>query len=92
MRAPLIASLTTARETMVPPARSYKVAARDGAVNERDRAGGLCLSTSRQEDRGAWGLVPENLRRLIVGMVQDNPTWGEERVAAELSVKLGILV
>jgi transposase InsO family protein len=25
-------------------------------------------------------------------MVQDNPTWGEERVAAELSVKLGILV
>jgi putative transposase len=36
--------------------------------------------------------IPENLRRLIVGMVQDNPTWGEERVAAELSVKLGILV
>jgi hypothetical protein len=36
--------------------------------------------------------IPENLRRLIVGMVQDNPTSGEERVAAELSVKLGILV
>src|SRR5246500_3085309 len=36
--------------------------------------------------------IPENLRRLIVGMVQDNPTWGEERVAAQLSVKLGILV
>jgi hypothetical protein len=36
--------------------------------------------------------IPENLRRLIVGMAQDNPTWGEERVAAELSVKLGILV
>jgi putative transposase len=25
-------------------------------------------------------------------MVQENPTWGEERIAAELSVKLGILV
>jgi hypothetical protein len=25
-------------------------------------------------------------------MVRENPTWGEERVAAELSVKLGILV
>src|ERR1700758_1567497 len=36
--------------------------------------------------------IPKNLRRLIVGMVQENPTWGEERVAAELSVKLGILV
>jgi putative transposase len=36
--------------------------------------------------------IPENLRQLIVRMVQENPTWGEERVAAELSVKLGILV
>ena len=25
-------------------------------------------------------------------MVRENPTWGEERVAAELSVKLGVLV
>jgi len=36
--------------------------------------------------------IPENLRQLIVRMVQENPTWGEERIAAELSVKLGILV
>jgi len=28
----------------------------------------------------------------MVRMVQENPTWGEERIAAELSVKLGILV
>src|SRR5215469_5598499 len=36
--------------------------------------------------------VAEDLRRLIVRMVRENPTWGEERVAAELSVKLGVLV
>ena len=36
--------------------------------------------------------IAENLRQLIVRMVQENPTWGEERIAAELSVKLGILV
>jgi putative transposase len=36
--------------------------------------------------------IPEDLRRLIVRMVRENPTWGEERVAAELSVKLGIRV
>jgi putative transposase len=36
--------------------------------------------------------IPENLRQLIVRLVQENPTWGEERIAAELSVKLGILV
>jgi hypothetical protein len=36
--------------------------------------------------------IPENLRQLMVRMVRENPTWGEERIAAELSVKLGILV
>src|SRR6201997_5276992 len=36
--------------------------------------------------------IPENLRQLIFRMVQQNPTWGEERIAAELSGKLGILV
>ena len=36
--------------------------------------------------------IPADLRQLIVRMVRENPTWGEERVAAELSVKLGILV
>ncbi len=36
--------------------------------------------------------IPENIRQLIVRMVQENPTWGEERIAAEMSVKLGILV
>ena len=34
--------------------------------------------------------IPENIRKLIVQMAQENPTWGQARVAAELSVKLGI--
>src|SRR5437016_11227342 len=36
--------------------------------------------------------ITDDLRRLIVRMVAENPTWVEERTAAELSVKLGILV
>ena len=36
--------------------------------------------------------LTENIRKLIVQLAQENPTWGQARVAAELSVKLGILV
>jgi putative transposase len=36
--------------------------------------------------------LPENIPELIVQMAQENPTWGQARVAAELSVKLGIYV
>jgi putative transposase len=46
----------------------------------------------RRKSRLGRPRIPENLRQLIVRMVQKNPTWGEERIAAELSVKLGILV
>jgi putative transposase len=34
--------------------------------------------------------IPLKLRQLIVQMVRDNPIWGEERIANELSLKLGI--
>jgi putative transposase len=34
--------------------------------------------------------LPQNIRKLIVRMALENPTWGQARVAAELSVKLGI--
>jgi putative transposase len=36
--------------------------------------------------------IPENIRKLIVQMAKENPTWGQARVVAELSVKLGIFV
>ncbi len=34
----------------------------------------------------------EELQKLILGMAQENRTWGEERIAAELLLKLGIRV
>jgi transposase InsO family protein len=36
--------------------------------------------------------IPEELRQLILAMARDNPTWGQERIAAELFVKLWIQV
>jgi hypothetical protein len=36
--------------------------------------------------------IPEELRRLIRRMATDNPLWGEERIANELLLKLGIRV
>jgi hypothetical protein len=34
--------------------------------------------------------LPADLRRLIGRMATANPTWGEERITAELLLKLGI--
>jgi len=36
--------------------------------------------------------VPGRLQELIFKMAHENPTWGEERIAAELLLKLGIRV
>src|SRR5215510_3809410 len=36
--------------------------------------------------------IPENIRKLIVQMAQENPTWSQARVAAEIAGKLGIYV
>jgi putative transposase len=36
--------------------------------------------------------IPANLRALIRRMARDNPTWGQERIANELWLKLGLRV
>ena len=36
--------------------------------------------------------VPANVRKLIVEMATHNPTWGEERIANELLLKIGIRI
>ena len=36
--------------------------------------------------------IPTDLRKLIFAMATDNPTWGEERIANELLLKLGIQI
>jgi putative transposase len=36
--------------------------------------------------------LPREIRELIARMARENPTWGQVRVAAELSLKLGIQV
>jgi putative transposase len=42
--------------------------------------------------RGGRPPLPKDLRQLIARMVSENVTWGEERVADERSIKLGISV
>jgi hypothetical protein len=44
----------------------------------------------RWQSRPGRPRLPETLQRLITGMAQDNPSWGEERIAAEMLLKLGI--
>ena len=44
---------------------------------------------SRKPGRHA---LAQNIRELILRMARENPTWGEERIADELSLKLGIRV
>ena len=44
---------------------------------------------SRKRGRPA---LPKNIRELVRQMARENPTWGEERIANELSLKLGIRV
>ena len=36
--------------------------------------------------------LPRNIQTLIITMAQENPSWGEGRIADELSLKLGIVV
>ena len=46
----------------------------------------------RLKSRGGRPALPMGIRQLIARMVKENITWGEERIADELSLKLGIRV
>jgi putative transposase len=46
----------------------------------------------RSRSRPGRPRLPADPQRLIAGMARSTPTWGEERIAAELRVKLGIRV
>jgi hypothetical protein len=62
-------------------------------------AGGLLLNAKpdtfipwqRKGFRLFWRL-PKHLRQLLQQMAADNPIWGQERIANELKLKLGIRV
>jgi putative transposase len=46
----------------------------------------------RWKSRPGRPLLPADLRTLICCMARENPTWGEERIANELLLKLGLRV
>lgn len=46
----------------------------------------------RLKSRPGRPKLPNNIRQLIARMVEENPTWGQGRVADELALKLGIRV
>jgi hypothetical protein len=46
----------------------------------------------RWKSRPGRPSLPREIRELIVRRAKENPTWGQMRVAAELSLKLAILV
>ena len=46
----------------------------------------------RWKSRGGRPALPKEIRQLIARMVKEDITWGEERIADELSLKLGIYV
>ena len=46
----------------------------------------------RWRSRPGWPRLPADLQRLIAAMAGDNPSWGEERVAAEFLMKFGLRV
>ncbi len=46
----------------------------------------------RLKSRPGRPIIPADLQRLIRRMASENPTWGQERIANELLLKLGIRI
>jgi hypothetical protein len=46
----------------------------------------------RWKSRAGRPPIPSDLQQLLVTMARANPTWGEERIADELLLKLGLII
>ncbi len=46
----------------------------------------------RRKSQAGCPRLPEDVQKLIARMARENPTWGQARLAAELSLKLGIYI
>ena len=53
---------------------------------------GISALLALEVETNGEAALPNHVRRLIREMGAENPTWGEERIADELQVKLGIQV
>jgi hypothetical protein len=51
---------------------------------------GFHLFWRHKSRHGGRPPLPKNLRALVVTMARENPSWGEGRIADELSPKLGL--
>jgi hypothetical protein len=50
------------------------------------------LFWKRKSKRRGRARIPAELQKLIAQMAGDNPTWGEDYIAAELLLKVGIRI
>ena len=46
----------------------------------------------RRKSQAGCPRLPEDVQKLIARMARENPTWGQARLAAQLSIKLGIYI
>jgi hypothetical protein len=53
---------------------------------------GLAHGSRRGSQARGRPALPLDLQRLITAMARANVTWGEDRIAAELQLKLGLRV
>lgn len=92
------------RSQRVDPATRISLAVLAGLFNWREALVVVRPETMIRWHRAGWKLfwrfksrpgrptIPAELRALIRRMAGENPLWGEERIASELLVKLGIRV
>jgi len=71
--------------------RNALVIAKPGTFIRWHRAG-FRLVWRWKSRRPGCPALPKNIRALVRRMARENPCWGEERIADELSLKLGVLV